>query len=111
MNAYTREIRETANALARAGSEGIPVGGNLVHPSVGFSHYDAGWQQMIKRFDLSIAYANRSMAILWTALWSVVIFHESLSVKQIIGIVLVVIGTVTVNIQTDKKTQSEEDKA
>ena len=31
--------------------EGIPVGGNLVHPSVGFSHYDAGWQQMIKLFD------------------------------------------------------------
>ena len=26
LNAYTREIRETANALARAGSEGIPVG-------------------------------------------------------------------------------------
>lgn len=73
--------------------------------------YAICWQQMIKRFDLSIAYANRSMAILWTALWSVVIFHESLSVKQIIGIVLVVIGTVTVNIQTDKKTQSEEDKA
>ena len=66
---------------------------------------------MIKRFDMSIAYANRSMAILWTALWSVVIFHESLSIKQIIGIVLVVIGTVTVNIQTDKKTQNEEEQA
>ena len=26
LNAYTREIRETANALARAGKEGIPVG-------------------------------------------------------------------------------------
>ena len=69
------------------------------------------WLIVRSSFDLSIAYANRSMAILWTALWSVVIFHESLSVKQIIGIVLVVIGTVTVNIQTDKKTQSEEDKA
>ena len=73
--------------------------------------YAICWQQMIKRFDLSIAYANRSMAILWTALWSVVIFHESLSIKQIIGIVLVVIGTVTVNIQTDKKTDKEEDMA
>ena len=73
--------------------------------------YAICWQQMIKRFDLSIAYANRSMAILWPALWSVVIFHESLSIKQIIGIVLVVIGTVTVNIQTDKKTQKEEEQA
>ena len=73
--------------------------------------YAICWQQMIKRFDLSIAYANRSMAILWTALWSVAIFHESLSIKQIIGIVLVVIGTVTVNIQTDKKNDKEEDMA
>jgi hypothetical protein len=31
--------------------EGVPVGGNVIHPSVGFSHYDAGWQQMIKLFE------------------------------------------------------------
>ena len=27
------------------------VGGNLINPSVGFSHYDAGWQEMEKLFD------------------------------------------------------------
>jgi len=63
--------------------------------------YAVCWQQMIKRFELSVAYANRSMAILWTALWSVLIFKESLSVKQIIGILLVVVGTIIVN--TPKK--------
>lgn len=55
------------------------------------------WQQMIKRFDLSIAYANRAMALIWSAVWAVVIFHESLSVKNIIGILLVIAGTVVVN--------------
>lgn len=55
------------------------------------------WQQMIKRFDLSIAYANRAMAILWSALWAVVLFHDSLTVKQIIGIAFVVLGTFIVN--------------
>ena len=35
------------------------------------------WQQIIKRFDLSIAYANRAFAIFWTFLWSVLIFHET----------------------------------
>lgn len=55
------------------------------------------WQQMIKRFDLSIAYANRAMALIWSAVWAVVIFHESLSIKNIIGILLVIVGTVVVN--------------
>lgn len=55
------------------------------------------WQQMIKRFDLSIAYANRAMALIWSAVWAVVIFHESLSIKNIIGILLVIAGTVVVN--------------
>ena len=27
------------------------------------------WQQIIKRFDLSVAYANRSIALLWSMLW------------------------------------------
>ena len=64
--------------------------------------YAICWQQMIKRFELSVAYANRSMAILWTALWAVLIFHEMLTVKQIVGIILVVTGTVIVN-RNDKK--------
>ena len=55
------------------------------------------WQQMIKRFDLSIAYVNRAMALIWSAVWAVVIFHESLSIKNIIGILLVIAGTVVVN--------------
>lgn len=63
--------------------------------------YAICWQQMIKRFDLSVAYANRAMAILWTGLWALVIFHDKLGFKQIIGIVLVVIGTIIVN--TEKK--------
>lgn len=65
------------------------------------------WQQMIKRFDLSIAYANRAMALLWSALWAVLLFHEILNVKQIAGIALVILGTVIVNTDTP---QNQEDK-
>ena len=63
----------------------------------GLGIYALLWQQMIKRFDLSIAYANRAMALIWSAVWAVVIFHESLSIKNIIGILLVIAGTVVVN--------------
>ena len=42
------------------------------------------WQQMIKKFELSIAYTNRAMALLW-------------SLKNIIGVALVITGTIIVN--------------
>ena len=61
------------------------------------------WQQMIKRFDLSVAYANRAMAILWSAVWALVLFGETLGVKQIIGIAFVVLGTVIVNTEPAKE--------
>jgi len=59
------------------------------------------WQQMIQRFDLSVAYANRAMALLWSAVWAITIFGESVGPKQILGIVLVIAGTVIIN--TEKK--------
>lgn len=59
--------------------------------------YAICWQQMIKRFELSVAYANRAMAILWTTLWALLIFGEHITLKQGIGIALVVLGTIVVN--------------
>ncbi len=72
------------------------------------------WQQMIKRFELSIAYANRAMALLWSGVWAVVLFKEALSIKKVLGILLVIAGTIIVNrTTTDKdrkvKTLSEEE--
>ena len=61
------------------------------------SIYAIAWQQIIKRCDLSVAYANRSMAILWSLIWTVVFFHEALTVKNIIGVLIVFAGTMIVN--------------
>lgn len=69
--------------------------------------YAICWQQMIKLFDLSVAYANRAMAILWTALWALVIFKEKITLKQGMGIILVVIGTIVVNWQGKTKSADE----
>lgn len=59
--------------------------------------YAIVWQQIIKRCDLSVAYANRSMAILWTLVWTVIFFHEVLTVKNLIGAFIVFAGTMIVN--------------
>lgn len=66
------------------------------------------WQQMIKKFDLSVAYANRAMALLWSAVWAVILFHENLNGKQLFGIALVIIGTVIVNMDQQKNVHKEE---
>ena len=59
--------------------------------------YAIAWQQIIKRCDLSVAYANHSMAILWSLVWTVIFFHEALTVKNIIGVLIVFAGTMIVN--------------
>lgn len=59
--------------------------------------YALAWQQIIKRCELSVAYANRSMAILWSLIWTVVFFHEKLTLNNIIGVLVVFAGTMIVN--------------
>ena len=69
--------------------------------------YAIFWQQMIKIFSLSVAYANRAMALLWSALWAKIIFGEELGLKQMLGIGLVIIGTVIINTEAGEEKQHE----
>lgn len=69
--------------------------------------YALCWQQMIKRLPLSVAYANRAMALLWSALWARWIFGEQIGKKQIAAILLVILGTWIVN--TEKREEAEDE--
>lgn len=69
--------------------------------------YAVLWQQMIKKFELSVAYAKRSMAILWSMIWAVVFFHDQITLKNILGVLLVLLGTIIVNI--DAKGEGQDD--
>ncbi len=62
------------------------------------------WQQIIKRFELSIAYANRAMVLVWSILWAVLIFHDEISLQNLLGIALVIIGTIVINLDTKEET-------
>lgn len=59
--------------------------------------YAVLWQQILKKFSLSVAYAFRSLAIFWVMLWSITIFGEFLSVQKLIGVIIVFGGTMIVN--------------
>lgn len=55
------------------------------------------WQQMIKRFELMVAYANRAAAVFWSLVWAVLFFREAVSWNNILGIIIVFIGIMVVN--------------
>ena len=59
--------------------------------------YAIVWQQIIKRVDISIAYANRSTAIFWSMLWASILFQEQITWQNLVGVGLFFIGTWVVN--------------
>mgnify|MGYP006386477267 FL=1 len=66
--------------------------------------YAVLWQQIIKKTELSIAYMNKSLALFWSMLWSFFIFEEKISINNIIGVVIILLGIVIIN------TEKEEEK-
>ena len=59
--------------------------------------YAIVWQQIIKRVDISIAYANRSTAIFWSMLWASILFQEQITWQNLAGVALIFVGTWVVN--------------
>ena len=59
--------------------------------------YAVFWQQIIKRVDLSVAFANRAFAIFWSTLWAVILFKEKITPANAIGIIVIFLGIQLVN--------------
>jgi len=59
--------------------------------------YAVVWQQLIKKFEISVAYANKAMGLLWSIVWAILIFNETITIKNVIGVVIVIVGTIIVN--------------
>lgn len=71
--------------------------------------YAIAWQKVIKRFDLSVAYANKSVYLIWSQLWAVLIFHESLSWNNVLGLFIVFFGVLVVQkYETEPKREEEK---
>lgn len=67
------------------------------------------WQQLLKRFELSIAYANKAMTLLWSLLWSAVLFHEGITFAKILGVIMVIAGTIILNSPTENMEEDTDD--
>ena len=58
------------------------------------------WQKVIKNIPLNVGYANRSVYLIWSQIWAVMIFSEHLTPKNILGLAVVMLGVIIVSVST-----------
>ncbi len=56
--------------------------------------YAIAWQQVIKHMPLTVAFSNKGITVLWAMLWGRIFFGEPITLKKIIGILIVISGIV-----------------
>ena len=54
------------------------------------------WQQVIKVFSPSVAYSNKAVTIIWVLIFSNILFHEGITIQNIIGTILIIVGVIMV---------------
>lgn len=54
--------------------------------------YAVLWQQILKRFPLTTAYANRSLVMILTMLWGLLLFKEQINLNMLIGVAIILFG-------------------
>ena len=50
------------------------------------------WQQILKKFDLTTAFFNKAVVVIWGMIWGTIFFDEEITIKMIIGVIIVLIG-------------------
>lgn len=54
--------------------------------------YAVLWQLALKKLPLNIAYANKGICTVWTAMFGILLFQEPITPGQCIGFLFVIIG-------------------
>ena len=56
--------------------------------------YAVGWQLILERLPLMTAYLRKGISYVLVFVWASVLFHETITLQQIIGIIVIIIGMV-----------------
>lgn len=54
--------------------------------------YAIGWQQIIKRVPLTLAYSAKAAAVVWGMIWGILFFKDKITFNNIIGAALIIAG-------------------
>lgn len=56
--------------------------------------YAIGWQQIIKRMPLTLAFANKAVTVVWGIVWGLLFFNEKITVGKVTGVIMIIFGIV-----------------
>ena len=65
--------------------------------------YAIGWQQIIKRLPLMMAFANKAVTIVWGIIWGALIFGEKVTWNMIAGAAIIFAGIYLVTGEDSEK--------
>ncbi|WP_051226345.1 hypothetical protein [Butyrivibrio sp. MC2013] len=98
-------------SLSSHGLFSIRTIGLLALEVLALGAYAIFWQQLLPRFQLSVAYANKAVMLLWSLLWSYLLFGESVTRGKAVGVLLVIAGTVILNGDLEENTDTKSAEA
>lgn len=58
--------------------------------------YAVLWQQVLKKMPLALAYSNKSVGVLLSIIWGLVLFQEPFSWSLLISVAMIIAGTLCV---------------
>lgn len=50
------------------------------------------WKQILKHFDLTTAFANKAVTVIWGLVFGVCFFGETITLQKVIGSIVIMIG-------------------
>lgn len=65
--------------------------------------YAIFWQQILKKIPLITAYANKSVTIIWGMVFGALLFKEQISLNQILGAIIIIVGVYFVVLEDAKE--------
>ena len=65
--------------------------------------YAVLWQAVLKKFDLTVAFANKAAVVIWGILWGALVFHEAVTPSKVIGAAVIMAGIVIVAKEDEEK--------
>jgi len=54
--------------------------------------YAIAWQMILKRINLTVAFCNKAVTIVWGIIWGAIFFSEAITIKKVLGAAVVMIG-------------------
>lgn len=91
-------IYSAASVLSKTASDLDGIGFVLCYGGVllCLGGYALLWQVVLKKFDLTIAFANKAVVVIWGIIWGWLFFNEAVTWNKVVGAVVIIAGILIV---------------